>query len=142
MRNLVPCLALAACLLLPRLAAEEAKPAPDDAKAAALAWLKLVDDGKYADSWKEAASFFKGKVTELKWAGALNQSREPLGSVTKRELRTAEFTHEVPRAPPGDYWVIQFATELEGTAAIETVTPMLDPDGKWRVSGYYIKPAS
>ena len=24
-------------------------------------------------------------------------------------------------------------------AAVETITPMLDKDGKWRVSGYYIK---
>lgn len=24
-------------------------------------------------------------------------------------------------------------------SAIETVTPMMDKDGKWRVSGYYIK---
>ncbi|MEJ2473814.1 MAG: DUF4019 domain-containing protein [Desulfobacterales bacterium] len=25
------------------------------------------------------------------------------------------------------------------TAAVETITPMLDKDGQWRVSGYYIK---
>ncbi|MGB7602254.1 MAG: DUF4019 domain-containing protein [Candidatus Sulfotelmatobacter sp.] len=24
-------------------------------------------------------------------------------------------------------------------SAVETITPMLDKDGKWRVSGYYIK---
>jgi hypothetical protein len=24
-------------------------------------------------------------------------------------------------------------------SAVETVTPMLDPDGTWRVSGYYIR---
>ena len=23
--------------------------------------------------------------------------------------------------------------------AVETITPMLDPDGQWRVSGYFIK---
>ncbi|MGA9534411.1 MAG: DUF4019 domain-containing protein [Desulfobacterales bacterium] len=25
------------------------------------------------------------------------------------------------------------------TSAVETITPMLDKDGQWRVSGYYIK---
>jgi hypothetical protein len=36
--------------------------------------------------------------------------------------------------------VIQYETIFEKKqSAIETVTPMLDKDGKWRVSGYYIK---
>ena len=143
MRSFLRYLAIAACLLLPRVtaAAEEAKPSPDEAKSAALAWLKLVDDGKYADSWKEASAHFKGTVTEQRWVEAMNQSREPLGSVTKREFKAAEFAHELPRAPKGDYWVIQFVTEFEGTTAIETITPMLDKDGKWHVSGYFIRPA-
>jgi len=25
------------------------------------------------------------------------------------------------------------------TSTVETITPMLDKDGQWRVSGYYIK---
>ncbi|MGB5422961.1 MAG: DUF4019 domain-containing protein [Desulfobacterales bacterium] len=30
--------------------------------------------------------------------------------------------------------------KLENKAsAVETITPMLDKDGQWRVSGYYIK---
>ena len=36
--------------------------------------------------------------------------------------------------------VIQFDAQFENkAAAIETVTPMKDKDGTWRVSGYYIK---
>lgn len=144
MRVLLCYLAVAACLFSGPLAvaAEDAKPSSDDAKTAALAWLKLVDEGKYADSWKEASEFFKVMVTEQKWVNAMNRSRQPLGSVQTRELKTAEFTHELPRAPRGDYWVIQFATNFDGTAAIETVTPALDKNGKWHVSGYFIKPAS
>lgn len=144
MRSLLICLALAACLIPDRLAGagEEQKPSPDGAKASTLAWLALVDAGNYADSWKEASSHLKAMVTEQKWTDALNQFREPLGSVTKRELKEAEFTHDVPRAPKGDYWVIKFETEFEGAAAIETITPMLDKDGKWHVSGYSVKPAS
>jgi len=42
--------------------------------------------------------------------------------------------------PDGDYVIIQFDTSFENKkSAIETVTPMLDKDGVWRVSGYYIK---
>ena len=39
-----------------------------------------------------------------------------------------------------EYVVIQFNTVFENKAkAVETITPMKDPDGKWEVSGYYIK---
>jgi Protein of unknown function (DUF4019) len=144
MRTLLRCLVLAAGLLSSRLAvaAEEQKPSPEEAKAAALAWLKLVDEGKYADSWKEAAAFFKTRMTEPKWVEAMNQSRQPLGSVQTREFKAADFTHELPRAPRGDYCVIQFATNFDGTDAIETIMASLDKDGKWRMLGYLLKPAS
>ena len=43
-------------------------------------------------------------------------------------------------SPDGQYVVIQFTSSFENKkSAIETITPMLDPDGQWRVSGYYIK---
>jgi hypothetical protein len=36
--------------------------------------------------------------------------------------------------------VIQFATSFENKkTAVETVTPMRDGDGAWRVSGYFIR---
>jgi len=45
-----------------------------------------------------------------------------------------------PLPPDGEYVVIQFKTSFENKkAAIETITPMLDKDGKWKVSGYFIK---
>jgi hypothetical protein len=36
--------------------------------------------------------------------------------------------------------IVSFQTPFENKkAAVETVTPMLDTDGQWRVSGYYIR---
>ena len=47
---------------------------------------------------------------------------------------------DIPDAPEGEYVVIQFDTVFENKKeAIETITPMLDPDGKWRVAVYFIK---
>jgi hypothetical protein len=55
-------------------------------------------------------------------------------------LESATATHSLPGAPDGDYVVIKFASSFENKAsAVETVTPMKDTDGKWHVSGYYIK---
>ena len=47
---------------------------------------------------------------------------------------------ELPGAPDGEYVVFEFQTRFERKrAAIETVSPMRDRDGQWRVSGYYIR---
>ncbi len=120
------------------LLADEA--AEKAAQLAAKQWLALVDQGKYAESWKTAAAYFKNAVPEQQWLQSMNGARRPLGKVISRKLLSARFTTSMPGAPDGQYVVIQYATAFENKAsAVETVTPMLDPDGKWRVSGYFVK---
>ena len=47
---------------------------------------------------------------------------------------------ELPGAPDGQYVAIQFTTPFENKrVAVETITPMLEDDGDWRVAGYFIK---
>jgi hypothetical protein len=66
--------------------------------------------------------------------------RKPLGQLITRTLKSKTYATSLPGAPDGEYVVIQYATTFENKkSAIETITPMLDEDGKWRVSGYYIK---
>jgi hypothetical protein len=104
------------------------------------AWLSLVDSGKYADSWQEASQFFKAAVTKEQWQNALRGSRDPLGKVLSRKLKSATYKTTLPGAPDGEYVVIQYDSSFEHKqSAVETVTPVLDKDGKWRVSGYFIK---
>ncbi len=44
------------------------------------------------------------------------------------------------RWPKGEYVVIQYASAYTNRPkVIETVTPMLEKDGTWRVSGYFVK---
>jgi hypothetical protein len=108
--------------------------------AAAETWLELVDEGKYGESWESAAALVKRLVTEEQWLQKMEPVRESLGSVRTRELKSAEYRTALPGAPDGEYVVIQFVSSFEHKKeAIETVTPMLDDDGTWRVSGYYIK---
>lgn len=104
------------------------------------AWLALTDSGKYAQSWQEAATAFKAAVTQEQWVKMVAPVRNPLGKVLSRTLKSATYTKEIPNAPVGEYVVIQYNTNFENKKdSVETVTPMLDKDGKWRVSGYYIK---
>ena len=107
---------------------------------AAETWLKLVDEGQYEQSWAQAAEFFRKNVSREQWMTALNGVRKPLGKVLSRKVLNSTYTTALPGAPDGQYVIIQFETSFENKQnAVETVTPMLDTDGQWRVSGYYIK---
>ena len=107
---------------------------------AAKSWVAIVDDGHYNDSWSNAAQLFKDKIPEDQWETSLRQVREPLGKVVSREVANYQYMTNLPGAPKGEYVVIQFKTSFEEKPQSgETITPVLDSDGQWRVSGYYIK---
>ena len=112
----------------------------DEGIAAGNSWLAVVDAERYDESWERACAFFKGVVPKDQWVTQVTGVRGPLGSVLSREVASAEYTTKLPGAPDGEYVVIQYRTKFENKAsAIETVTPMRDPDGVYRVSGYYIR---
>lgn len=102
-------------------------------------WLALVDQGKYAESWKASSALFQAAITSQDWEKTLVRASKPLGKMLSRTVQSATHTTSVPGAPEGEYVVVQFETDYENKLkAVETVTPMLEKDGKWRVSGYYI----
>jgi hypothetical protein len=108
--------------------------------ATAESWVALVDAGKYGGSWKEAAEYFRNAVKQEQWEQAAQAARQPLGKLVSRKVKTTAYRTALPGAPDGEYVVIEFETVFEHKkTAIETVTPMMDKDGKWRVSGYFIK---
>ena len=110
------------------------------ALSAAENWLAIVDGEQYAESWKETAELFKTAVTLDQWEQSMRAVRKPLGRLVSRRLKAKTYRSSLPGAPDGEYVVIQFDTSFENKkAAVETITPMLDKDGFWRVSGYYIK---
>lgn len=111
-----------------------------EAVTAAEDWLALVDAGKYGDSWKAASGYFKNAVKQGQWEQSLKAVRPPLGKLVSRKLLSKTFMTSLPGAPDGEYLVIQFDTSFQNKkSAVETITPMKEKDGKWRVSGYYIK---
>ncbi len=134
---LITCILFILLSWMPALANEMAE---KKAVESANAWLKLIDDGQYSKSWERAAELFKNAVTKEQWNQSLNAVRKPLGKVIRRNVKSKQYMTSLPGAPDGEYVVIQCETSFENKkTAIETVTPMLDKDGKWRVSGYYIK---
>jgi hypothetical protein len=111
------------------------------AQAAATSWLALVDRGRYGESWDSAAGVFRQSITKPTWEAAVGSARRPFEPFGERQQVAASFQTKLPNAPPGHYVVMQFRTKTGGgKTVIETVTPMRDSDGVWRVSGYYVRP--
>ena len=111
-----------------------------EALEAANAWLSIVDAGNYTESWGNTAQVFKNAVSETKWNEALTSFRKPLGEVLSRNVASIEYAAALHGAPDGEYVIIQYKTSFKNKASsIETVTPSLEKDGVWRVSGYFIK---
>jgi len=103
-------------------------------------WVQLVDNGKYGESWDSSAIIFKKAISRDKWEQAMKQVRSPLGKLVSRTVKSATYATSLPGAPDGKYVVIQFETSFANKkSAVETITPMVDSDGKWHVSGYYIR---
>jgi hypothetical protein len=136
---------LLSLLLVSIIACIGSKPAsnPEAEKAAIKAaqnWLKLVDTAKYATSWEQAAQYFKKAVPKKQWVKTIKIVREPLGKHISRAVVSKRYCTSLPGIPDGKYVVIQFKSSFNNKKnAIETITPMKDKDGKWRVSGYFIK---
>lgn len=108
--------------------------------AAAEAWLAVLDAADYGATWDAAATLLRNAVPRAGWERAARGTRGALGAVQQREVAGAQFTRTLPGAPDGDHVVIQYRTRFEHkAAAVETVTPMRDADGQWRVSGYFIR---
>jgi hypothetical protein len=103
-------------------------------------WLSIVDKGQYGQSWDQAAGFFKANIKKKDFETKLKASRGQFGELVSRKLKSKQYTASMPGAPDGKYVVIQYETSFSGKKdATETITPMLDKDGQWKVSGYFIK---
>ncbi|HXJ96271.1 MAG TPA: DUF4019 domain-containing protein [Terriglobia bacterium] len=142
-------LALGATLLwasLPGCGAARAAQAQGSPNAAAQRateqWLALVDAGKYGESWDEAAQILKNTSSRKDWIAYLKDKREHLGKVASRKLLKADALKNVPGLPPGQFVGMQYRTSFDKLKnGVEVVIPVLDQDGKWRVSEYVVQPA-
>jgi len=114
-----------------------------EAQGAASEWLKLVDSGNYAQSWDEAADLMKSNVAKEQWLEILNRNRAPLGLLLSRKLTSAEYRGSIPGVPAGEYVVLQYESSFQNKGSVletvETATPTVDKNGRWRVSVYYIR---
>jgi hypothetical protein len=99
------------------------------------AWLGLMDDEQYAESWRQASEGFRALVTQGDWVDKGESIRKPLGKLLSRKLEKKE--------PNGPFFIAKFDSSFEGLkAATETVTFALETNGQWRAASYLIVPQS
>ena len=139
MRNFATVFLAASTLLCAPVHADDAD-AVSKAKSAAQQWLASADAGLYDKNWEDAAGPFKKAVSKTQWEAALKAARAPFGVLKTRSVAAANYTQTLPGAPKGEYVVIRYTSDYSNKAGVvETVTPMLDADGVWRVTGYFVK---
>lgn len=126
------------------LAAPAAAQAPADDAARDLAeWLRVIDEGRYAESWQGLATLVKGMGTAEQWGASVSQARAAFaGSVVRRTPETTETLPQPPGAPAGEYAKVVFATAFSGGASGRETVMATREEGRWRAVGYYIAPAA
>jgi uncharacterized protein (TIGR03067 family) len=124
----------------PPLPEAKADPAVEQKKLAALTaaqnWFKLVDGDKYGEAWETSAKINRDGIGKQQMVEAYNELFKPLGKLNSRELKSNEYATQMPRAPVGEYAVIQFRSQFTNERIIETVILMRESDGHWRTAGY------
>jgi hypothetical protein len=139
LRALRALLALAAALCYAGpLAAQD--PRASLVQETARAWLADTDRGNAAQSWKNAGKQFRNAITVERWAESLKQVRPPLGAMSQRAVLATQFRKNIPGAPDGEYAIVVFRTTFaKKFDARETLTLEHEPDGVWRVIGYFVR---
>lgn len=127
----------------PAVKASAVDPAQKAAIAAALEasarWLALMDEGKTESAWEQAAPLLQKAVGRSAWLDVGKKVRAPLGAVASRKPTAAAYTRDVPGAPPGEFVVIRYATSFAARTGVETVIPMRQADGSWKVATYRLQ---
>jgi hypothetical protein len=115
-------------------AAEKSKA---DATNAALQWLALVDQGKYADAWNGAADAIKKGGSEQQFAEAMCAQREPMGKITSRALEASQYANNPQNFPPGEYVELKYKTSFHNAPSVEELLQLVKTsDGSWKVGAY------
>jgi hypothetical protein len=107
---------------------------------AATNWLALLDEGNLEASWEAAAQRLKTTVSKPQWTKSL-RARSAIGALQSRKLLSATYAKAtLPGEQEGHFVVIHFEASFEyKPAAVEMVTPMLEENGRWKVSGYSVR---
>lgn len=110
----------------------------EQAVASANDFVKLVDASQFDKAYDAFSSFGQKAVSKEQFVAMMKGVQDKIGTQTSRKLKSKQFSHQLPGAPKGDYWVIDYETNFSKKGpSVERVTSMLE--GKtWKVGGYVL----
>ena len=110
----------------------------NEARAAALHWLQLLDDGDYEEAFEFEAQDFRMYRTQGQFVRLMQARRAPFGNVLSRNLIGAAHVEKFVGAPEGNYESVLFKTAFaHKNPTAERVILIKQPIG-WRVIDYRI----
>lgn len=110
------------------------------AKAAAEEWVKLLDARRYSQAYREGSPLLHNSATTSEFILQITRLRKLMGAVISRKFNGSKYFSELPATPDGDYVIIRFNTRFTNKAhAVELITPHLEKDGTWKISGYVLQ---
>jgi D-alanyl-D-alanine carboxypeptidase len=97
-------------------------------------WLKLIDAGRFAESWEELSVELKAKYAKEKWQSALQPFLGTVGKIKSRSFKSVDYSD-----PETETVAVDFESVFAKVpTAVETVILKLEKDGRWRVASYSI----
>ena len=143
MRSDVAALTCALSILLTSCASHslsraEKRANENDARAAALHWLQLLDAGDYEEAFEFEAQDFRMHRTQSQFVRLMQARRAPFGNALSRKFIGAVHLEKFVGAPEGNYESVLFKTAFEHkNPTAERVILIKQPIG-WRVIDYRI----
>lgn len=98
---------------------------------AAEAFLVMIDESRWADSYAATGAQFRKVNTLERWSEVSAEVRPPLGKVLTRDLVANE---SVP-APPSGYQLVKFRSTYANGAQQTEVLTLVREEGVWKVTG-------
>src|SRR5216117_2278048 len=118
MRPAITVIACALSILLTGCATHSATRAEkraneNDARAAALGWLQLLDQGDYEEAFEFEAQDFRMYRTQAQFVRLMQARRAPFGKAIERSFIGARHVEKFVGAPEGHYESVLFKTNFE-----------------------------
>jgi hypothetical protein len=110
----------------------------NDARAAAMHWLQLLDNGDYADAFEFEAQDFRMYRTQSQFVRLMQARRAPFGKTIDRRFIGAAHVEKFVGAPEGNYESVLFKTNFEHKNPTAERVILINQAVGWRVIDYKI----
>ena len=110
----------------------------NEARAAALHWLQLLDDGDYEEAFEFEAQDFRMYRTQGQFVRLMQARRAPFGNVLSRNFIGAAHVEKFVGAPEGNYESVLFKTAFAHKNPTAERVILIKQPIDWRVIDYRI----